>query len=133
MGGGCLRRVPEGKREDIPGMGAESNSLSPLTHPLLLFKSEDEQVLICTGWFWSKSGQITRDTQAKAHAPRDPYAYRQYSSEYSLFLRYYVFSRPVFMCSTFSSISFALCIKTTPLSDRPVSFLNPIKPLSWPL
>lgn len=31
MGGGCLRSVPEGKREDIPGMEAESNSLSPLT------------------------------------------------------------------------------------------------------
>lgn len=40
----------EGKSEDIPGMGAENSSA--FTHcSLLLFKSEDEQVLSCTWWF----------------------------------------------------------------------------------
>lgn len=58
---------------------------------LLLFKSEDEQVLSYNGWFRSKFGQISRDTHAcKAHAHTDVYAWKEYSSEYSLFL-WYVF------------------------------------------
>lgn len=34
---------------------------------LLLFESEDEQVLSGTGWFWSKSGQISRHTCTCRH------------------------------------------------------------------
>lgn len=59
--------MPEGKREDIPGMGAENNSVS--THcSLLLFKSEDEQVLSGAGWFWSKCGKMSRDRHSNTHA-----------------------------------------------------------------
>lgn len=93
---------------------------------LLLFKSEDEQVLRGTGWVLEQIRANIKGRTRRARATTDT----QCSSEYSLFLRY-AFSRAVLY------VWFCFLIhtrtQTRPVSDRPVSFLKPIKPHSWPL
>lgn len=102
--------VGGGKREDIPGMEAESNSLSPLTALCCCLNQKVNRCWVAPGGFWSKSGQLSRDTQAKAHArTRHLCIHPQYSSEYSLFLRYIFPAQFYMMCDavSFASISFA--------------------------
>lgn len=79
---------------------------------LLLFKSEDEQVLSCNGWFWSKSGQISRDTRTQ-RCMRIPTSMHTKSTPQSIHYFYGIFFWASFIYDTvsFASISFALCLK----------------------
>ncbi len=112
MGGGCLRSVPEGKREDIPGMEAESNSLSPLTALCCCLNLKMNRCWVAPGSFGANLGKYQGAHKQRDMLAHDVYAYTQYSSEYSLFLRY-VFPGQFYMCDavSFASISFALSFK----------------------
>lgn len=97
-----------GRKKIYLAWDLKNNSVS--THCfLLLFKSEDEQVLSGTRWFWSKCGQISRD--------------RHSNTQSSLFinLTLYIFVIVViYMCNTFLLLL---------LSSSSVRFISkPVKP-----
>lgn len=101
--GGERRYTWQGRRE----------SLFVFSHcSLLLFKSEDEQVPSYNGWFWNKSGQISRDVHARRGTCTHTFMHTK-STPLSIHYFYSIlfWASFIYEIVSFASISFALCLQ----------------------